>query len=45
MHLVLIHVHLKDGMGADICMIYIFAYAYVHMQIYMFTCKPTYVHL
>ena len=24
--------------------IYIFAYAYVHMQIYMFTCKPTYLH-
>ena len=44
-HLVHIHVHLKDGTGVDICMRFIFAYAYVHMQIYMFTCKPTYVHL
>ena len=44
-HLVHMHVHLKDDMGDDICMRFIFAYAYVHMQIYMFTCKPTYVHL
>ena len=43
-HLVHIHTHLKDGIGVDICMRFIFAYTYLHMQIYMSTCKPTYVH-
>ena len=36
----IVHIHLKDGIGVDICM----RYACVYMQIYMFTCKPTYVH-
>ena len=43
-HLVHIHVHLRDSIGVDICIRFNFAYPYVHMQIHMFTCKPTYVH-
>ena len=30
-----IHVHLKDGMGVDICMKFILAYAYADLYVHM----------
>ena len=35
MYLVHIHVHLKDGMGVDICMKFVIAYAYVDLHVHM----------